>query len=307
VKGATLRLWCVVTLLPFPRGAVFAADRSDGASRRGSEAGSGWTAPRFEVYEDGLGHWWSVDAHTHDVRKVQLPAGRVIRGVAVAPDGRVVMTADEPSAHNTLLFIWDPGAPMKPPVSIGDVRGHHFEPAVSLDGQWVYFAHNPDSSGPPGAHSQGAFAQIYRVHLDGSGLEALTANAGCHWGPTAVNEDLVVLIHSSCSRGQWVETLRKGVAAAEIVSPRLGLLQSVELAPDRSRILIESSSLSETFVEERELRTGHVERLFSRPREFLHARYGRDRRDVLFQSQNAIWAWTHGGTDKLATFSEETE
>ena len=70
------------------------------------------------------------------------------------------------------------------PVSIGDSHGYHASPTISPDGEWVFFAHHPSARGHPTAHEAKAYAQIYRVHADGTGLEALTSGNGCHMSPT---------------------------------------------------------------------------------------------------------------------------
>src|SRR5579871_3847855 len=134
-----------------------------------------WSAPRTAVFGETGGGWKAVALPELAVREVPFPPEVKPQHVTASADGHTVFfTAFDSVAQNVLLFRrdWDVAGPAR---RIGDSRGYHSDPVVSPDGQWVYFAHNPDAHGPAMQHPEKqAYAQIYRVHPDGSGLEALT-------------------------------------------------------------------------------------------------------------------------------------
>jgi hypothetical protein len=269
------------------------------AEQRSKAVPPPWGSARNVVYGDRGFGWVSVDVHSRELRPIALPHDVSPFEVATASDGRIVYTARDPAAANTLLFIWDSRHPDSQPKSIGDSRGFHSTPTITPDENWVYFAHNPDAFGPPGQHSPRAYAQIYRVRLDGTGLEALTSNEGCHWGPTALADKFVAFIHSDCVRGKWVELLRGEATDAVTLTERQAILGGVDAAPDGWTLLIETASVDASIVQEVTLTTGATRELFRTPRGALQPRYGGSREEVLYQAHGAVWAWRQGASTKL--------
>src|SRR5258707_1020371 len=139
--------------------------------------GSAATSPRYAAF--GRSRTWSVvDLVSGKSEWLHLPRELAPRELTISSDGRlVVFTSLAPDAGTWLLYSWDKD-PAHPPLLIGDTRGYHANPAFDPAGEWVYFAHNPDAIGMPMSHGARAYAQIYRVHPDGTGLQPLTAENG---------------------------------------------------------------------------------------------------------------------------------
>jgi Tol biopolymer transport system component len=127
-----------------------------------------------------------------------LRPGLSPRELTVTADGRVVVfTSYAAEAGTYLLYSWDKD-PGHAPRLIGDTRGYHASPAIDPNGDWIYFAHNPNAVGMPMSHTARAYAQIYRVHLDGSGLQSLTDEPGCHFSPIPTKNGAILFVHTQC-------------------------------------------------------------------------------------------------------------
>jgi hypothetical protein len=258
-----------------------------------------WTAPRYAVYGNPRSGWVGVEAHSRALERIALPKQYAPEEVALAPDGRLIFTALDSNAGNRLLFTWDSRTPEISPKSIGEGRGFHSNPSVTGDG-WVYFAHNPNAFGPPGRHEVQAYAEIYRARLDGTGLEALTDNPGCHWGPAASAGGLVAYVHMTCVRGMWVEYMRGAHSPPEVTSGRDELIIGVDAAPDGQSVLFTVRASPTNVVRERSLTSSDTHELLRYPDVGSgRAMYGADRSHVFYQSAEAIWEWSRGGTRKL--------
>lgn len=154
-------------------------------------------APRYAVF-GSYRNWTLVEMTTAKSERLVLPADVKPRELNVSRDGKLVaFTAYSGDAHTFLLYAWDRSI-AHPPRQIGDDRGYHANPVFDRSGTWVYFAHNPDAVGQPMNHEPRAFAQIYRVRLDGTSLTALTNEKGCHFAPEPTKSGKVVYVHSQC-------------------------------------------------------------------------------------------------------------
>jgi Tol biopolymer transport system component len=120
------------------------------------------------------------------------------------------------------------GAGLRKVVALGKNTDN---PAVSADGQWVYFQSN--ASG----HSQ-----VYRCRRDGTGVANLTANArlGKEWQDafgyvlSADGTQMVYTVHNG-SIGQVVLANADG-SKARFVAPGLGYIYMAALSPSNDRV-----------------------------------------------------------------------
>src|SRR5262249_32162588 len=97
---------------------------------------------------------------------------------------------------------------------------YHANPVVDATNTWVYFAHSSSSAGEPMNHAARSYAQIYRVHLDGTGLESITAEAGCHYAPVIGAANKLFFIHATCNHQR--DTVVAFDTRANTQTPRLG-------------------------------------------------------------------------------------
>jgi Tol biopolymer transport system component len=136
-----------------------------------------------------------------------------------------------------------------PPRSIGDTRGYHANPAFDPSGEWVYFAHNPDAVGLPMRHIERAYAQIYRVHLDGSELQKLTNERGCHFAPAPGKNGKLLFVHTQC-HGYERSLVRMTLAdASESTLKLVGDANETALSDDGRKLLyvVNRSGLASLF------------------------------------------------------------
>lgn len=166
------------------------------AASTGSATAATTSAHRQIAFGEGR-QWGLFDVKDRTWSPLTFPKDVSPEFVTSARDGKIVFfTAFDAKAKNVLLFAWN--RKTNSVRSIGDSRGYHSSPSLSPDEQFIYFAHSPYSRGPPGAHNDKAYAQIYRVHADGSSLEALTDERGCH-SRVAPSSSGLYIVHSHCT------------------------------------------------------------------------------------------------------------
>ena len=116
----------------------------------------------------------------------RLTTGLSIHGISVGADGAVVY-----SLFNARVGIWTIPIPSAGPVSVRQARtiisgSERIEAVrVSHDGQWLVF--DSDRSGN---------SDIYRMKIDGSGLEQLTRNPADDFAPNWSPDDRQLFFHS---------------------------------------------------------------------------------------------------------------
>ncbi|NPD23375.1 TolB family protein [Corallococcus exiguus] len=206
------------------------------------------SSPRYLVF-GRLGAWIALDVSTGKPERIPVPAPHLATTLALSPDGQhVIFTAYEKVAHNDVMYRWD-WKTKNAPVRIGNERGFHADPAVSPDGQWVYFAHHPRMGGPPGQHEQRANAQLYRVKMDGTQLTALTDEPGCHLRPSFRPNGDLVYVHTPCrSNFRTVHLMREGQAASGPVAS--GNLNEPVSSPDGQRLVFVEHDEAEALLKE---------------------------------------------------------
>jgi Tol biopolymer transport system component len=241
--------------------------------------------------------WVAVEVRSHAVEKLDIPDGFRPEYVAIASDGHfLVFTAFDHTANNTLLFRLD-RTPNARPVSIGDKKGYHSSPTVSPDGQWVFFAHHPRGRGQPMAHELQAYAQIYRVRSDGTGLESLTSGSGCHVSPTVSRSGDLAYVHSDCLRNHWFELVRASAQPGEAPEALSGAVNEPALSPDGLSVIFwvhQPNSAALFTMNLREKKPVLRAQLVPHCPE-LRPQFGTKPEEVLFQTNAGVWLLTATG------------
>ena len=63
----------------------------------------------------------------------------------------------------------------------------------------LFRSHNQEGKGRPTHHLGQAYAQLYRVAVDGSGFQALSDEKGCHYSPSSLgSRKTLIYVHTSC-------------------------------------------------------------------------------------------------------------
>jgi hypothetical protein len=193
--------------------------------------------PRYAAF----GHsrtWALVDLRTGAYEWLLLPPGLLPRDLTVSNDGAtVVLTNYSNESATYLLYSWDK-SPAHSPHSIGDTRGYHADPAFDSAGEWIYFAHNPNAGGLPMSHGTRAYAQIYKVRVDGTGLTALTDEQGCHFAPTPLVGGGLLLLHTKCHGFERALTRMNPAAKTASVIRTLGEANELGISDDGKRAMV---------------------------------------------------------------------
>jgi hypothetical protein len=267
-----------------------------------------WLEPRTLVFGNDR-DWVLVNARTYSAQRIHVPRDRTANTLTATADGkRVVFSSFDDQAHNVLLFSYEVQAP-NDVRRIGDVRGYHSDPAITPDGTWVYFAHHPNAGGPPGQHGEKAYAQIYRAHLDGTGLEAMTNEPGCHFAPNATGRTAasVFFIHTTCSVERYLVRMDERNRSFEQVSTVLPMgLDEPYQSPDGKHLLYTVIGVSTLEVDELATDTSKSIKVasFSRSETRAHPQYGSRRAEVLYQSLNEILLLNGGVSKRFMSFLE---
>lgn len=117
-----------------------------------------------------------------------------------------VFTAKSEGQPQALLYKYERGN-AKAQI-LGRGVGFHAHPSFTNDGQWVYFIHHPTKDGgPPGMHATREYGQLWRIGVDGSGLEQLTKSRGCKLYPDARDDRRVAFTHADCGEASGLEEL----------------------------------------------------------------------------------------------------
>ncbi len=91
----------------------------------------------------------------------------------------------------------------EPQPAVEGIKIHNFDPAWSPDGQWLVFASTRDGQSPPGL-TRNLFlprSNIWRMQLDGSGLEQMTVLTNSEVSPQFMREGRVIMTAEKVSDG----------------------------------------------------------------------------------------------------------
>lgn len=266
-----------------------------------------WKAPRYLVFGNAP-QWFLFEVHSRKLEPLSFPEPFRPEGIDVSRDGLILyFTAYDSKARNTLLFSWVRGS-QTPPASVGNTRGYHSDPALSPDGRWLYFAHNPDARGPPGKHTSKAYAQLYRVRTDGTGLEALSAEDGCHFAPTVARGESVFLVHTTCSFERWLVRYDLRTRKARRLDEQFAIFDEPTASPDGERLLFAVTVPAGIELREQRVRGGQPKTLLTVPVDMprIRPRYGSRPQEILYQYQQALWSFDGERSTQLGKLSLET-
>lgn len=256
----------------------------------------------------GADTWIAYDVVTHDAIPIRLPKDFHPSDLTVSEDGSTaVCVAENPRAPNQArLYAWSLRASTTP-TEIGEPRGYYADPRISSDGAWVYVAHNAVGRGSPFGHNHQAYAQIYRLHPDGTGLEPLTDEDGCHVAPTVTGPNRIVYVHGACvSPERDIETLDLGKKQRKRLLATSKSINELRLSSG-GRFAIISVTGNETVALERaDLKTGKVQRLvqFRRESEKVRPEFGATEDEILFARGRGVWSLKNGQAQQILSFSE---
>lgn len=213
--------------------------------------------------------------------------GQAAHEVAVASNEHtVVFTAWNGPVENWLLYACDGSGQ---PRLLGEETGYHGQPSFSEDGTWVYFVHHPRKGGPPGLHEEGANAQLYRVRLDGSGLEALSDSPGCKLAPH-IARNLVVYVHATCSGLRSIEllNLQKDNRITTIENSNS---HYPDLSADGRSLLVTRQVLDGVQLVSIDLQKMTSQVLWRLPEGYVEtlAGWGKDSSTIIYQRDGAVW------------------
>ena len=255
-----------------------------------------WDQPRALVFGEGS-NWVVVEANSYSVERVELPL-KTADTLAVSADRRK-FAAVAPSGHDGQQGLWTWSRGQHAPTQIASEVGRYSDPTFEARGEWLYFSHGPSN----GIHNMfGLYAQLFRVHPDGSGLRRMTDEVGCHYSATLTASRRLTYVHSSCSGTSWVKRA-DDKRRAEVLVSAVGSIAEASTAPDASGVLYVGAA-PDTF-DLNEARKADVSpRLIARlPRNMLQVRpqYGKSRNEILYQGDGTVWLWRNGVTVPLVS------
>lgn len=255
----------------------YGADRKSSRRSRGSASARLPRGGAFTVVaRDGR-----VVAHFHEV------CGYTAKDLAVGPDERAaVFTMWSAPVENWLLYACEAGKARL----LGERMGYHGNPSFSEDGSWVYFVHHPRKGGPIGMHEEGANAQLYRVHFDGSGVEALTDSKGCKLAPQKVGAT-VVYVHATCEGPRSIESLKLD-GSRQVTTIEEGFdTHWPDFSPDGRRLLLTRRTLAGVQLLAMDVQQKTTRVLWGLPEGYEETRagWGTNTSTIIYQRDGSVW------------------
>lgn len=238
--------------------------------------------------------WILLDPFTYRASSISFPVARV-ENAAVAPDGKTfaLIAPNAPAAW--AVWIWKRGDPSAK--SLFADGGRYSDPSFDADGR-IYFSHSTAAMRP---HIRGSYAQIFRSLADGSAVEQLTDEDGCHFASKIAAGELHY-VHSSCSATSWMQARsRDGKMKMEVAT--LGIIDETAISRNGRTVLYvlnEPDSVSLW-----RLQLGQPAALVIRQRrtmERLRPAFGRDD-DILYQAAGSVWVLRKGKTRAIASLA----
>jgi hypothetical protein len=275
----------VVTAVSFAAVPVATAQQADSTARRDP-----WAEKRMVPFGDPESGWALYEVQSGKTTPLAIPQLKPVE-LSTNPDGTlVVFTAYEVQAKNTMLFAWHPGEPRAK--RIGNAQGWHGWPMLSLDQRWVYFSNHPKADGPPEwGKVWEASPQLFRVHPDGSGLEALTQETkggGCNVGAAASAND-IFYVQMSCTTALSTLVRRCATTGRTTVLPIKGDLMQANVSPDGKLVRYITRNLRDMSVWETGTTGTKAHALISRPSIRTEV-FGKRPTDVLYEDPQAnLW------------------
>jgi len=246
------------------------------------------------VFGEGA-HWLVVDTQSWAVERLSLPTAS-IQGEAISDDGqRFAYVAPARKDSSSGLWTWRRGD--KVPRLLGSEPGRYSDPAFAPDGS-LYFSHSTQDGS---RHMFGSYAQLFRLPGDRNEAERVTDENGCHFSASFTGAGVLNYIHSSCAGQTWVKRRHPGSSPKVLVSA-MGTLAEATTSPDGEAVLYVAVD-PDTYILSTRRRAETASRVITRLRRTMsrvRPQFGRDLREVLYQSDGKIWIWRDG---KITAFA----
>jgi WD40 repeat protein len=252
---------------------------------------------RYVAFGPQGSDWLLVEVASRRVERITLPA-KEVDGLAVSSDGmRFAYVA--PAGNTKGVWSWKRGDAAPHLVESG--AGKYSDPAIAPDGS-IYFSRSPVNGR---SHTFGTYAQVFRVRPDGTGLQQITDENGCHFGVSFTRRGQLQYIHTSCTAQSWVERVGQ-TAAPEILVAVVGSLAEATASPDGRSVLFVSDE-PDSFVVHEVTGRNAPRVLFALDRRMRRVRvaYGRNKDEVLYQQGGKVWVLDHGSRTMLAAMERE--
>ena len=254
--------------------------------------------PRFLLFGDKGPDWLLLEANSRKIERFTTPVGQ-IEGIAVAPDGQSFAYIARVSAERLGIWSWKRG--QAPPLLLESKPGRYSDPAFSPDG-WIYFSRSPSDG--TRQHTFGTYAQVFRVRPDGSELQQVTDENGCHFASAFTPRGELVYVHSSCSVRTWIER-RHDAPKPEILVTVVGSIAEATTSPNSDAVLFVQDEPDSFAVQE--VRSGqkpHVLFRLDRSMERVRAAYGRTSKEIFYQQGGQVWVLSKGVRSAIAPLEE---
>lgn len=255
-------------------------------------------ATRYVVFGSRGPQWLLLDVTSRRVERIRLPAEE-IEGLAVSADGMRFAYTKRSADNKPGIWFWQRGDAA--PRLIESGAGQYSDPALAPDG-WIYFSRSPVNGR---SHMFGTYAQVFRIRADGTGLEQITDENGCHFGVSFTRRGRLQYIHSSCTAQSWIERVGRATKP-EILVAVAGSLAEAVASPDGRSVLFVSDE-PDSFVVKEATRKRPPRFLFAIDRGMKRARvaYGRDVNEILYQQGGKIWSFDRGVRTQIAAMENE--
>lgn len=219
----------------------------------------------------GDADWVVINRDGVEVERFKSLAGLTPEDVVLTDDGETyVFTAYDRQSRSDypLLFLWKRGTPA--PLALGLARGKHTHPALTPDDQWVYFAYHNDP------HLMGLgreYTQIWKVRIDGVGLQQLTNTRGCKLHPRPLRNDGILYSHADCEKGErGVESMASSGSAHWLLAPLPAAYGEPAMSPDGQNIAVVQLGAGSTTVLVLSVKSGRARTVASFPGQQLRSR-----------------------------------
>jgi len=252
---------------------------------------------RYVAFGPQGSEWLLVEVASRRVERITLPA-KDVDGLAVSSDGTQFAYVG-PAGNSRGLWSWKRGDATPRLVESG--AGKYSDPAISPDG-WIYFSRSPVNGR---SHTFGTYAQVFRIRPDGTGLQQITDENGCHFGVSFTRRGQLQYIHTSCTAQSWVERVGQ-TTSPEILVAVVGSLAEATASPDGRSVLFVSDEPDSFVVQEATGRnTPRV--LFALDRRMRRVRlaYGRNKDEIFYQQGGKVWVLNHGVRKMVAAMERE--
>lgn len=210
--------------------------------------------------------WVIFDAKGIQLEQFKLLEGLDLISASISANGKRLAFAARPTASDQpRLYVRTDG---KTRPLLAQTRGYYARPALSADGEWVFFVHHP-FGGPPGQHASMQNAQVFRVRVDEpmSTPEQLTDSLGCKGDPDPDSSGAsVVFNHNTCNGFQYLESLSAG-ETSPIEGDRTTNLWAGRRSPDGKAIVFLERAFGQTNLRMRRLGGAGSVILYTWPRE----------------------------------------